>query len=414
MESTTGQVGGWWLFAVPMLAKQGRSSLLEVSKGYYSEVMVLVALGVISACALLVCWACPGGPAWGCLRRNKRNNVPGPRGFPVIGSLLEMGGLAHRRLAELAVQHKATALMALSFGETRVVVASQPDTAREILHSAAFADRPLKQSAQQLLFGRAIGFAPHGDYWRGLRRIAANHLFAPKRISAHEGARRDESQRMIAEIEREVAERSFVEVRGHLQRASLNNIMGSVFGRRYDFVNGGVGGEGESLRAMVREGFELLGAFNWSDHLPALKCFDAQRIHQRCAVLVPQVSAFVQKIIDEHRERRVVADEEESYQNDFVDVLLGLNGEEKLADEDMIAVLWVSNEQFFLVIFTSSGTSYESTVQCLSLVDAMPVSKKWGVPKRIIDPGFCACGIVIEYLFSSLFRSADLGFPMIN
>jgi hypothetical protein len=102
---------------------------------------------------------------------------------------------------------------------------------------------------------------------------------------------------------------------------------------------------------MVREGFELLGAFNWSDHLPALKCFDAQRIHQRCAVLVPQVSAFVQRIIDEHRERRVVADEEESYQNDFVDVLLGLTGEEKLADEDMIAVLWVSNKQFFLAHF---------------------------------------------------------------
>ena len=400
MDSTTGQVGGWWLFAVPMLAKQGRSSLLEVSKGYYSEVMVVVALGVISACALLVCWASPGGPAWGCLRRNKGNNVPGPRGFPVIGSLLEMGGLAHRRLAELAVKHKATALMALSFGETRVVVASQPDTAREILHSAAFADRPLKQSAQQLLFGRAIGFAPHGDYWRGLRRIAANHLFAPKRISAHEGARREESQRMVAEIEREVAERRFVQVRGHLQRASLNNIMGSVFGRRYDFVNGGVGGgEGESLRAMVREGFELLGAFNWSDHLPALKCFDAQRIHQRCAVLVPQVSAFVQRIIDEHRERRVVADEEESYQNDFVDVLLGLTGEEKLADEDMIAVLWVSNKQILsrdLHELTHFLTS--PTVQCPSLIDAMPVSKKCGVPNHTIWTweGFCACGVVAK------------------
>jgi len=337
-SSVGGQVGGWWLFAVPMLAKQGRSSL-EETLGYtnLNGVLILLVLGVISACGLLVCWWAPGGPSWGRLRG--RRSIPGPRGFPIIGSLLEMGGQAHRRLAELAVQHKATALMALSFGDTRVVIASQPETAREILHSSAFADRPLKQSAQQLLFGRAIGFAPHGDYWRSLRRIAANHLFAPKRIAAHETARMAEVACMLNAISADVRNTGRVQVREHLQRASLNNIMGSVFGRRYDFTTKGASAEALELNAMVREGFELLGAFNWADHLPALKCLDAQRIHQRCAALVPKVTSFVQKIIDEHRERRV--DASESYETDFVDVLLGLSGDEKLADEDMIAVLWV-------------------------------------------------------------------------
>ncbi|KAG0554837.1 hypothetical protein KC19_12G123600 [Ceratodon purpureus] len=334
MESATGTVGGWWLFAVPMLAKQGRSSLAEAYTNL-NGVVILVVLGVISACALLVCWARPGGPAWGSLKG--KLTIPGPRGYPVIGSLMEMGGLAHRRLAELAVIHKATSLMALSFGETRVVIASEPETAREILQSSAFADRPLKQSAQQLLFGRAIGFAPYGDYWRSLRRIAANHLFAPRRIVAHEKARLAEVEGMLDAIERDVKATGWVQVRQHLQRASLNNIMSSVFGRRYDFASGSE--EADQLGAMVREGFELLGAFNWADHLPVLKCFDAQNIHQRCAALVPRVCAFVQKIIDEHRERRE-AHAGESYETDFVDVLLGLSGDEKLADEDMIAVLW--------------------------------------------------------------------------
>lgn len=323
------------MFAVPMLAKQGRSSLEEVF-GYtnLNGLLILLVLGVISACGVLICWWAPGGSSWGRLRGIR--TIPGPRGFPVIGSLLEMGGHAHRRLAELAVVHKATALMALSFGETRVVIASQPETAREILTSSSFADRPLKQSAQQLLFGRAIGFAPFGDYWRGLRRIAANHLFAPKRIAAHEPARLAETKQMLNAISDDVRDTGRVEVREHLQRAALNNIMGSVFGRRYDFTTASK--EAEQLNAMVREGFELLGAFNWADHLPALKCFDAQRIHQRCAALVPKVTAFVQKIIDEHRERRV--ETAESYETDFVDVLLGLTGEDKVGDEDMIAVLW--------------------------------------------------------------------------
>lgn len=341
MESSAaaGQVGGWWLFAVPMVAKQGRSSLENClfPGSNLNGLLILAVLGVISACALLVCWASPGGSSWGRLRGPR--TIPGPRGLPILGSLLEMGGHAHRRLAELAVQHKATALMALSFGETRVVIASQPDTAREILHSSAFADRPLKQSAQQLLFGRAIGFAPHGDYWRSLRRIAANHLFAPKRIAAHGTARLFEIDVVAGAISAAAAAGS-VQLRPLLQQASLNNIMASVFGRRYDFASG-ASSEACELQAMVREGFELLGAFNWADHLPALKCLDAQRIHQRCGELVPKVEAFVQKIIDQHRARgEAAAAAAASYEADFVDVLLGLSGEEKLADKDMIAVLW--------------------------------------------------------------------------
>jgi hypothetical protein len=348
MDSSVG--GGWWVFAVPMVLKQGRSSLAEAF-GYtnLNGVVILAVLGVISACGVLVCWAAPGGSAWGRLK-GRRCTIPGPRGYPLIGSLMEMGTLAHRRLAELAVRHKATSLMALSFGETRVVIASQPDTAREILHSSAFADRPVKESAQQLLFGRAIGFAPHGDYWRSLRRIAANHLFAPKRIAAHENARLAEASIMLSAIETEMATSGLVQVRQHLQRCSLNNIMASVFGRRFDFAAGSE--DANQLTAMVREGFELLGAFNWADHLPALKCLDAQKIHQRCAALVPRVSSFVQKIINSHRERQTA--ESSSYGTDFVDVLLSLTGEEKLADEDMIAVLWVNLLSFTFPLPVSS------------------------------------------------------------
>ncbi|EFJ19513.1 hypothetical protein SELMODRAFT_111062 [Selaginella moellendorffii] len=122
-----------------------------------------------------------------------------------------------------------------------------------------------------------------------------------------------------------------VRVRDFLQRASLNNIMQTVFGRRFEDGSE----DAARLSEMVREGFELLGAFNWADHLPALKAVDPQNILQRCAVLVPRVTSFVQKIIDEHRQQVTKAAEP-----DFVDVLLSLDGEDKLEDADMIAVLW--------------------------------------------------------------------------
>jgi hypothetical protein len=138
-----------------------------------------------------------------------------------------------------------------------------------------------------------------------------------------------------------------VSLRKHLQAASLNNIMGSVFGKRYDPARDSK--ELGELEEMVKEGFELLGAFNWSDYLPWLTYFyDPFRINERCSKLVPRVRKLVRGIIEEHR---VSESKNLSDHADFVDVLLSLDGEEKLQEDDMVAVLWVrSLFSYFLLL----------------------------------------------------------------
>lgn len=142
---------------------------------------------------------------------------------------------------------------------------------------------------------------------------------------------------MLRSIHRDQSLHGSVSLRTHLQAAALNNILWSVFGKRF----GALDCELEEVRGLVREGFEVLGAFNFCDYLPWLSWFyDPSRINQRCAELVPRVNRFVRGVIDEHRRRRILktTDDEDS---DFVDVLLSLNGDEKLHDDDMVAVLWV-------------------------------------------------------------------------
>ena len=52
----------------------------------------------------------------------------------------------------------------------------------------------------QLMFHKAMGFAPFGEYWRNLRRISATYLFSPKRIAHFGEFRRRIGLSMVDEI----------------------------------------------------------------------------------------------------------------------------------------------------------------------------------------------------------------------
>lgn len=104
---------------------------------------------------------------------------------------------------------------------------------------------------------------------------------------------------MVWEIKRLMDRNGVVEMRRTLHFGSLNNVMTCVFGKKYDFAKV----EGLELELMVKEGYELLGVFNWGDHLPVLRWLDFQGVRRRGRALVARVDLFVGKIVEDHRRR---------------------------------------------------------------------------------------------------------------
>lgn len=338
---THAQIESLWVVALA-------SKLIPLSSGNVATLLVALCLAWLSLA--LTYWSHPGGPAWGwhwrwrvgCGTSRAEPIIPGPRGVPFLGSMDLMSGLAHQKLARAAERSSAMRLMAFSVGETRVIITCNPDVAREILSSPHFADRPVKESAYRLLFHRAIGFAPYGAYWRTLRRIAATHLFCPRQITNSEARRSVLAMQMITMIHGFDGDR--FRPRDILKCASLNHMMSSVFGREYDLQSSTE--EADELKGLVEEGYQLLGKLNWSDHVPCLTALDLQKVRFQCTRLVPRVNTFIGRIIKEHRDQRNHCPKSQ----DFVDVLLSLNGPDKLVDSDMIAVLWVRkfHKMFFV------------------------------------------------------------------
>ncbi|KAL3815159.1 hypothetical protein ACJIZ3_016427 [Penstemon smallii] len=316
------EVESLWLFALASKCK----SLTPLNT------IILAFLFILSWIVLnLLFWAYPGGPAWGKHKwiKSTTRPIPGPSGIPIVGSMNLMSGLAHHKLAAAAEASRAKRLMALSLGQTRAVVTCNPEVAKDILNSSNFADRPAKESAYNMMFSRSIGFAPYGVYWTALRKIAAAHLFCPKQIKASENQRLEIANQVVAIIASN--QRNEFRIREVLKLASLNNMMCSVFGLKYDVAS--VNSETEELKDLVDQGYDLLSEVNWSDHLSFLADFDIQKIRFRCSRLVPRVNRFVGRIIAQHKK-------ETGDGRDFVDVLLSLQGADRLSDSDMIAVLW--------------------------------------------------------------------------
>lgn len=282
--------------------------------------------------------------------RRRKSYPPGPKGWPVIGNIDMMNQLTHRGLAKLAKQYGG--VLHLRMGFLHVVAISSPDTARQVLqvHDNIFSNRPANIAISYLTYDRAdMAFAHYGPFWRQMRKLCVMKLFSRKRAESWDSVR-DEVDEMV----RAVAKSSGTAVNiGELVFGLTRNII-------YRAAFGSSSHEGQDdFIEILQEFSKLFGAFNIADFVPWLGRLDLQGLNRRMEKARDSLDGFIDRIIDDHIEKKARNDgeSESGDDTDMVDELLAFYSEDAKV-EDLQSSITLTRDNIKAIIMVSQIINY--------------------------------------------------------
>eukprot|EP01018_Ginkgo_biloba_P019029 Gb_39503 [translate_table: standard] len=293
---------------------------------------------------------------WFITIKEKARLPPGPRGWPIVGNLFQLGQRPNVSLSALA--RKYGPLMTLHLGMQTTVVVSSPAMAKEFLskNDNLFSGRIVKQAQKALSFHQSslIWSQYAGPRWRMLRRICNNELFSAKRLEALQHLRRDQAFGTMQLIhDHYYAKGKSVNIGQTLFVTSFNLLGNMMFSQ--NVLNPHSDQDADELKETVWKVMEIVGAPNLADFFPFLQFLDPQGLRRDTERCMVKVYALFDKFI----ESRLASRSQKSCapdSNDFLDILLDFRGDDEKGEvaqfsrSDIKAV-------FFDLFLAGSGTT---------------------------------------------------------
>ncbi|XP_064944631.1 cytochrome P450 71A1-like [Musa acuminata AAA Group] len=177
---------------------------------------------------------------------------------------------------------------------------------------------PVLKPAKVLFDGcKDLGFSPHGEHWRQLRKICAFHLLSSTRVQSYRLIRQEEVGFMIRKISSQASPTTSVDM-SEIFYSFANDMLCRVVSRKFNREEGRNVVFGE----LIREFSVLLGKFYVGDYFPWLGWLDVLfGSMERTKKTKKRWDDLVDGVIQEHEDRSAEGDDGE---RDYVDVLLSL------------------------------------------------------------------------------------------
>lgn len=283
-------------------------------------------MGLVIGTMLCVAWALT---VMGRRRRHRRLEElgyelpPGPRPWPVVGNIFQLGWSPHESFAKLARKHGP--IMTLWLGSMGTVVISSNEVARDMFknHDVVLAGRKIYE-AMKGDYGHegSLITSQYGPHWRMLRRLSTTEFFVTSRLDAMRSVRARCIDRMVQFVQEASSSGSHAEaidVGRYFFLMAFNMIGNLMFSK--DLLDP-KSERGARFFFHANKVMELAGKPNVADFLPILRWADPQGIRRNTQFHVERAFEIAGEFIKE----RLKSSEEVEKRKDFLEVLLEFRG----------------------------------------------------------------------------------------
>ena len=262
---------------------------------------------------------------------------PGPKPWPIIGNVLELGPKPHRSFASLAKVHGP--LMLLRLGSVTTVIVSSASVAKEMFlknDQTLSSNRNIPNSVTAGDHHKlTMSWLPVSPKWRSFRKITTFHLLSPQRLDACSSLRQAKVQQLYKYVLECSRTGLAVDIGKAAFTTSLNLLSKLFFSLELAHHSSS---KSQEIKDLIWNIMEDIGKPNISDYFPCLKCFDPSGIRRRLASNFEKLIEVFQGII----RQRLSLSSGANYNNDVLDVLLELYKQKELTMEEINHLLVVS------------------------------------------------------------------------
>ncbi|KAF4403263.1 hypothetical protein G4B88_007909 [Cannabis sativa] len=284
-------------------------------------------LGLLFALITLLSWV-----SWAVIMIKRRRHrqleklgrlPPGPRWWPIVGNIFQLGWAPHVSFTTLAQIHGP--IMIIWLGSMSTIVISSQETAREMFknHDVVLAGRKIYESMKGKHSNEgSLITAQYGPHWRMLRRLSMTEFFVTSRLDASRAVREKCIERMVKFIEEAGACGSDpVDVGRFFFLMAFNLIGNLMFSKDLLDPKSKSGAEFFYHTGKV---MEFAGKPNVADFIPIFRRVDPQGIRRNTQFHVEKAFEIAGGFIGERMESD--DDDDDEKRRDFLDVLLEFRG----------------------------------------------------------------------------------------